>query len=111
MNTYRKGIKESNIDHALLFANKGELDSIGHSVLSEIFSDHLPLLSTFKSDIQDQAKEARHRIRWDRLKNPILENLYAARLNKMCTLIPEIISHYDKYISAAIHTGVWTLGI
>ena len=30
MNTYRKGNHESNIDHTLLFANKGELDSIGH---------------------------------------------------------------------------------
>ena len=26
MNTYRKGRNESNIDHTLLFANRGELD-------------------------------------------------------------------------------------
>ena len=45
--TYRKGNHESNIDHALLFANSGELDNIGHYVLREVFSDHLPLLSTF----------------------------------------------------------------
>ena len=33
--TYRKGSKESNIDHVLIFANKGELDNIGHAVLQE----------------------------------------------------------------------------
>ena len=45
--TYRKGDKESNLDHALVFANRGELDNTDHYVLQEVFSDHLPLLSTF----------------------------------------------------------------
>ena len=31
--TYRKGSKESNIDHTLVFAKRGELDNIGYCVL------------------------------------------------------------------------------
>ena len=83
MKTYRKGVNESNIDHTIVFANRGELDNIGHSVLQEIFSDHLPLLSTFKSDIREQAREVRHLIRWDRLKNDDLEKLFTARLKDL----------------------------
>ena len=53
----------------------------------------------------------RHRIRWDRLKNPVLERKFAARLQEMCRQIPQLNDHYEKYIAAVVHAGIWSLGI
>ena len=63
------------------------------------------------TNIKEQVRETRHRIRWDRLKNPKLERVFAGRLKEMCRRIPGVADHYDTYIAVVVHTGLWTLGI